>query len=91
LLTLIYIGCWVAFALWKPWNLKHFYDLTTSVDEFRLSVFIIGILLNIFFLYKELKKVYSEYIYEKVNSNQIFIILLNIKTIYFQENVKHEV
>ena len=48
-LTIVYCTVWIAFAIWIPWNKKHHYDFGEHDDQFRLSLFVIGICFAIFF------------------------------------------
>ena len=73
-LTIVYCTVWIAFAIWIPWNKKHHYDFGEHDDQFRLSLFVIGICFAIFFLFQEMRQVVNEYNYEKVKKiTNVFI------------------
>ena len=71
----MYCAVWITFAVWKPWNLKHIYDVASNLDRFRFSLFIIGAIMSAIFIYEELKQVHNEYKYEK----EIFYVTINLK------------
>jgi len=67
LISVIYVGVWVAFALWLPWDKKYNYDWTNSnLDRFRFSLFIIGICFTIYLIVAEMFEVYSDFKFQKV-------------------------
>ena len=67
LISVIYVGVWVAFALWSPWDKKYNYDwINSNLDRFRFSLFIIGIFFTIYLIVAEMLEVYSDYKFQKV-------------------------
>ncbi len=65
-LTVVYCAVWITFACWEHWNTKHTYDITSNLDRFRFSLFIIGAILAGYLVFEEMKQFYHEYKYEKV-------------------------